>query len=304
MSGIAALIVNYNGGKALLDTLASLPGAGVPIKSVVLVDNASTDGSAARAAGRFPGITLLETRDDYSFAAANNLGLNYLSGNRPPKAVLFLNNDVILKPGSVKRLFEALLRDDTLGAVSPIIYDTRGRLWYAGGKVDWREAGGRLYGQGMTDRPVYHRPARVDFATLCVLLVRWNALVAVGPLDETYHFYDEDLELCLRLGKAGFGIGYMPVAEAVHLVGHSTAERGPEFIYHNMARNRLMTMRRYGLPGRWMIFVPYFGAMMAYKAVKFTLRGQPKTAAAIFSGIMRGLRDRPVPHGAISGEKH
>jgi GT2 family glycosyltransferase len=168
--------------------------------------------------------------------------------------------------------------------------------------VDWKEAGGRLKGFGRPDDQEYHHPDRVAFATLCVLLTRWSALEKTGLLDETYHFYDEDLDFCLRLGEAGYGIAYEPSASAVHMVGYSTALRGPSFVYFNMARNRLMTMRKYGTTGRWLRFLPYFSAMMSWKAIRFLFRGETAAARAIVSGIARGVRDRPLPVPTLAPE--
>jgi N-acetylglucosaminyl-diphospho-decaprenol L-rhamnosyltransferase len=295
MSRPATLVVNYNGGEILLKALAALAGAGVSPAEAVVVDNASTDGSGTEAARRFPGLTLLDTGNDSSFAAANNLGLRHLARRGAPESVLFLNNDAFLEAGAATTLSAALDRDPSLGAAAPFITGTDGRVWYAGGDVIWREAGGWLFGHGRPGSPSDRIAARVDFATLCVLLVRWSALATVGLLDETYRFYDEDLDLCLRLRRAGLGIAYEPASGAVHVSGHSTGLRGDSFKYGNMARNRLLTMRKHGTPARWVAFVPWFGLMMAWKSLRFTLRGKPGVAAAIAGGIGRGLVDPFIP---------
>ncbi len=301
MPSLAALMVNYNGGDVLLESLASLPAAGVALKDTVLVDNASTDGSHRAANVRFQDLTSVETDKEMSFAGANNLGLRRLAGAGAPEFVLFVNNDAALRPGCAATLREVLDRDRSLGAAAPLILDAGGKVWYAGGDIDWREAGGRLFGQGREDGPEYRRPALVAFATLCVLLVRWEALEKVGLLDESYFFYDEDLDLCLRLANAGYGIAYEPAATAVHRSGYSTAPRGPEFIYRHMARNRLLTMRRHGTPVRWLGFAPRFAAMMAWKAARFLFSARPQAARAIAAGLKEGLTDPLLPIPSLAG---
>jgi hypothetical protein len=301
MERVGALVVNYNGEAVLPRCLGALLAEGLAPRGIVVVDNGSTDGSHRRAAEQVPGIVLAETPGQVSFAAANNLGIRRLAETGPPDLVLFVNNDAFLSPGCLARLAAALADDPALGAATPRLVSPGGEIWYGGGEVAWREGGAVFPGRGEAAGPRARRGGRVTAATLCVLLVRWTALERTGLLDESYFFYDEDVEFCLRLTEAGFGLGYVPEAEAVHVGGYSTSSRGEAFVYRNMARNRIVTMRRHGTLPRWLLFLPWFAAMMAWKSLRFTLAGRPGTAAAIAGGLREGLTAPLLPVPTLGG---
>jgi GT2 family glycosyltransferase len=215
------------------------------------VDNASGDGSADAVRQAFPWARVLEPGANLGFSAANNLGL------RESRAahVLVLNSDAEVKPGAVGVMLALLASRPDVGIVGPRTLYPDGRVQVSTGPrptplSEWRQ--GRLV-RGVRDRRSWalreadarhareHEP---DWVSASCLLARRGALEAVGGFDEAYFLYQEDVDLCLRVRRAGWRILFTPRAEVVHLLGRSMAEAGarPRIEYH---RSHLRFYRRH-----------------------------------------------------------
>ena len=135
---IAAVVVNWNGGASNVACLAVLQGAA--LERIVFVDNASSDGSLALVRESFPGIEFIENEANLGFGEASNRGAARAS-ELGCDALLFVNNDVLLRPNELAKLAAELERDPELGFVGPRVIDARDptRIWAAGGKLSWRQ---------------------------------------------------------------------------------------------------------------------------------------------------------------------
>ncbi|UVS82403.1 glycosyltransferase [Actinokineospora sp. UTMC 2448] len=229
MRPVAVVIVTYNSAEVIADCLASLPAAldGVDAR-VVVVDNASTDGTAEVAAAADPAAKIVHRADNDGFGAGVNAGIGHADGCD----VLVLNADVRLAPGSVAVLQRALR---PAGIAVPKLTDEEGRVQHSlrraptslrtlgeavlGGT---RAGRWRLLGETVTHPRAYERAGEHDWATGAAWLVSRECLDAVGPLEERFLLYSEETDFMLRAGRAGFATRYEPAATAVHLGGEST----------------------------------------------------------------------------------
>ncbi len=196
---VAIVIPNLNGESVLPGTLAALKlAAGSLIHAVVLVDNASTDASVARVEAQFPEVRIIRHSENLGFAAACNAGGKALDSRH----VLLLNSDVTMPPGSLEALVHEFDSAPRLGALSPLTH------W-----PDGREQGPPM--------PPWHRRrdgrVRLSWLPGTCLLLRREALDAVGWLDEDFFFYNEDLDLSWRLRRAGW---QLDCATWVHVYHH------------------------------------------------------------------------------------
>lgn len=289
---ILVLIVNWNGREDTLACLESLNATEGEVGRMVVVDNGSTDGSVEAINRHFPQVTVIENQRNLGFGVANNMGMRlFLQETRYPHLFL-LNNDTLVAPNALKILTSAL-SEDGVGAVVPKIYYADGqRLWYAGGSIDWKQGSATHCGFGRRDEERFNRRGEVTFATGCALLLKREALDKVGLFDKRYFMFGEDVDLSIRLAKAGYRILYLPEAVVWHKVGGSVARKGEGFIYYHMTRNRLLTMSKHARWGEWLPFLLYFPLLWGWKALTFLIRGRPRVAWAMICGAVDFLRGR------------
>lgn len=229
MTRLAIVIVSYNTRGDLCDCLRSLHDAPPTVNHrIVVVDNASTDGSTAAVRDAWPAVELIEMGRNAGFAAANNAGIRATSGD----LVLLLNSDTLVPPGSLDRLIARL--DDDTGAVAagPRLVGADGALELSFGRMmsPWNEARQKFLVRALAGGPGWlrRRIARLaegehhpDWASGACLLVRRAAGDVAGWLDERYFLYAEDVDFCAALRAAGGRILYTPEAEVIHRRGRS-----------------------------------------------------------------------------------
>jgi len=248
---LAVVVVSYNTRPDLLRCLAALgPTATLPLE-VVVVDNASHDGSAGAARAAFPDVRVIENTTNLGFARANNIGLRETSA----AYVLILNSDAELRPGCLEALCGLLDRRPELGAVGPRTLGGDGRIQLSFGPAltplaEWRQrrlVTGLRAGAPWALRQVEHMAAREhepDWLSASCLLARRTALDGVGGFDEGFFLYEEDVDLCVRLRRAGWRLLFTPAAEVVHQLGRSM-ETAPALARLEYDRSHLRYYRKH-----------------------------------------------------------
>ena len=231
---VSALIVSYNVKELLLQCLDALyANTDVPLE-VVVVDNASADGSADAVAEHFPDVKLVRSAKNHGFGRANNVGLELCSG----RFVLLLNPDVTVDPGCVGRLADFLLTRQDAGAVGPMLRFPDGNLDPDGRRAFpvpsnllYRTVGlSKLFPRHPTfgRHNMGHVPDtdvhEMDAGTAACLMLRKTAIDRIGFFDPRYFMFGEDLDLCYRLKLGGWKIFYTPAASAVHHKGAAVSQ--------------------------------------------------------------------------------
>ena len=223
---VEAVVVNYNAAGHLAGCIASLHANGV--ERVVVVDNASTDGS--RAAAEDAGAEWLPAGANLGYGRAANLGAARLGA----PYLLVANPDLVVSDGAVAALAARLDAEPDLGIVGPRILNLDGSLYPSARRFpDMVDAIGHgLLGAINPDNRFTARyrmlgwdhaeAARVDWVGGPLLVVRREAWQQVGGFDPAYFMYMEDVDLCWRVGRAGWGVGYEPAAVVTHVQGASS----------------------------------------------------------------------------------
>ena len=238
---VSALVVSYNSKELLLQSLHSFfTSADVPVEAVV-VDNDSSDGSAAAVTDEFPQATVLVEPKNIGYGRAANLGLERCQG----RFVLLLSTDVTLEPGSLGRLADFLLTRPDAGAVGPRVLLPDGRLdpdcrrsFPIPSTMFYQTVGlsklfpksprfGRHNMGHVPDTDVHE----MDAGTGACLMLRMATLERVGFFDPRYFMFGEDLDLCYRLKLGGWKVFYLPTASASHHVTPDSAERERQLSY-------------------------------------------------------------------------
>jgi GT2 family glycosyltransferase len=228
---LSIVIVNYNAREHLENCLQSL-GASPPAipHEIVVVDNASTDGSVAAVRARWPGAIVIEQRTNSGFAAGNNAGIRAGTGT----LVLLLNNDTLVPPGAIDRLVDRLTAHPEAGVAGPRLIDAQGVAELSFGpmispfaelrqKIVMSLHAGRVAPVSAWVERTTRRERYVDWVSGACLLVRRGAAEQAGLLDERYFLYTEDVDFCAAIRRQGQRVLFTPAAEIVHLRGRSRA---------------------------------------------------------------------------------
>ena len=211
-----------------------------PDVEVVVVDNASRDGTPERLGQAVEGVRLVANADNVGFARAANQGAELAGG----ELVVFLNNDAIVHDGWLAPLVEAVDRDARVAAAGPRLLNLDGSLQEAGALVA-RDGSTWSYGYGDDpDRPEYRCPRVVDYAAGACLLVRRAALLECGGFADAYSpAYYEDVDLCFALAARDLRTVYEPRS----LVTHARHGSGDAAQAHALSRrNRVTFLERWG----------------------------------------------------------
>ncbi len=232
---ISIIIVNWNTRELLRKCLESVEATLPQLSSeVIVVDNASTDASAAMLRELFPSVRLIENSENRGFGAANNQGLRIMRG----RYALLLNSDALLTANAVVELFTYL-------EGHPDVAMACGQLLNADGSMQNSIAAFPTLLTLMTNTSLLEylfprrfpskrhpspAPAEIDSAVGACLFVRKSAIDAVGMFDERYFFFFEETDWAYRMRRAGWKVVHVPTAFIYHFQGQSIGRNLPSRI--------------------------------------------------------------------------
>lgn len=198
--------------------------------AVVVVDNASSDGSQEMVREKYPQVRLIENTGNVGFSRANNQAYEAVES----EFFLLLNPDTVVRGDAMKRMTDFLRDNPKAGAVGPLVLNDDGSLQYSWAKFPtvWSEAMGRLDRSidGLAQAPITAdevralEPFPTGWVGGCAMMVRREAARQTGLMDESLFMYCEETDWCLRLDRAGWGIWVEPRAEIVHYGGKSSEQ--------------------------------------------------------------------------------
>jgi N-acetylglucosaminyl-diphospho-decaprenol L-rhamnosyltransferase len=248
---VSAVVVTYNARDHVAPTLDALSAARVEL---IVVDNASTDGTPELVRERYPSARLIELRENVGFGGANNVGMEAASG----RWFLLVNSDATPARDAVERLVAFGEANPRLGIAGPRLVGTDGRVQKSvrGFPTLWRLATeyfflrklaprsrflNAFYGAGFD----YRTPREAEFLMGAVLLVRREALDEVGGFDPAFFMFSEEVDLCYRMRRAGWNVMFTPDAEFVHLGGASTKPAWNR-MFREQVRGHLRFLAKHG----------------------------------------------------------
>lgn len=288
---ITAVVLNF---RRAADTIACVESIrrDAPGTGVIVVDNASGDGSADRIASALPGIVLIASPDNGGYAAGNNMGIRRALRDGAD-AVLVLNNDLILDPGCVAALTDALVRNPAWGIAAPLSL-----LAGAGDVVDF------FTGEVLLDHAALHatgrdeprdgrftRPAETGYVTGSAMLIRREVFERTGLLDERYFLVWEDVDYSLRVRNAGYVLGVDPAAIVRHARSASFGDEASPLQRYFFVRNPYLLLRTHlRPPRRWAA-----EARATRRYLAWARTGNPAVRRAITLGMRHGLLGRFGP---------
>jgi hypothetical protein len=257
LNGISAIVVSYNTRSMTLDCLRCLSDQLREIPSEILVvDNASSDGSAAAIRQSFPGVKIIENSENRGFGAANNQGMRAAGG----EFFLLLNSDAFPEPGAVAALLTCMNQYPDAGVVGPRLLNAdrstqRSCFRFPSPLRAWLENLwiSRLvpstWAWGDWRRWPHDQERQVDFVIGACMLVRRRVFEETGGFDESFFMYAEEADWQKRIQQAGWRIRFTPAAQVVHVGGASGAAEPARINRHFFDSLDQYELKHHGLVG-------------------------------------------------------
>lgn len=284
---VRIITINWNAYEDTARLLNRLRGLAYPAFDVVVVDNASTDGSREQLSAEFPEATVLPMLTNAGFGAANNAALRQAISDEIPWAWL-LNNDALPDPDALSALVTAGQTAPQIGAVGGVVFDESppGRIQAWGGGIIYPWLGAVRLGTA-ANQPL-------EFITGACLLLNTTALREMGMFDERFFLYWEDADLCFRLRKAGWRLA---VADSAHIWhrGSATTGRNPRLRSFHSARSLVLFLNTHERVPRLTSFTA-----TAFQSLLKLLRGNVPAAAGFWHGWRAGLGASRLPNPSAS----
>lgn len=253
---LSILIVNWNTRELLLACLRSLAEARPALAvEILVVDNASGDGSAEAVASEFPDVRLFRNEANVGFAGANNQALAASRG----RLALLLNPDTLVAPGQLEPMVAYMDAQPDVGILGPrLVYEDGS---YQISALRFTQPWDMYYELARFPRllqpPAQRSPRRlipldpveatpVEYVMGAALLIRRRVVEAIGPMDEAYFMYAEEVDWCFRTRAAGWDVRYFPGATVTHLEGRSTRQVPDRMLAYRFASTLRFMRLHYG----------------------------------------------------------
>ena len=286
---VVVIVLNWCREDLTRKCLQSLEASSFRPAETLLVDNGSEDGSGERLHREFPDVSFIQTGSNLGYAGGNNRGIEWALA-KDAEYILVLNNDTEMDTECLGLLTDTLRTGHRIGGVAPRVmyHSDPERVWYGGGYFS-RMRGLGVHRAGDAVPAPVGDPEEVTFISGCCCLLDAAALRDIGFFDESFFAYVEDVDLSLRLMRAGYRLMYDPRASVLHHTERADVPPTP-FQIRQRDRNRRRLMRKhFGTIAR-MPFGFWFFITRALLLARFAVTGDRPRARAILSGMFGKIR--------------
>jgi GT2 family glycosyltransferase len=245
-----------------------------------VVDNASTDGSAAMVKSKFPQVRLIENKENVGFGRAQNQAIKTAEG----RYVMMLNPDAYFpEPGALAAMIKYLDENQDIAAAGPRIMNPNGSLQFSARKYPTIGAGmfrhtilGRLFPKNryvknyiMSDWK-HDQVREVDWLSGAALMLRKKTVDDIGLLDEGFYMYCEDVDWCYRAGEKGWKKVYFPEAVVIHRIG-AASDKAPVRMIYQFHKSMFRFFMKHYARGLNILLIPLVLAGLMVRAFGFIL---------------------------------
>jgi GT2 family glycosyltransferase len=298
---ISVIIVNYNGKNFLSDCLISIFRQTYFPFEVIMVDNASDDGSVEYVQQNFPEVKIATQSTNRGFAGGTNAGILRAAG----EFILTLNNDTIIASNFIDELAKTMMSDPSVGMCASKMIFPNGKINSTAICIS-RSGAAWDRGMGEPDNGQYDMQEEVFGACAGAALYRFSMLEEIGLFDEDFFLYMEDVDLAFRARLSGWKCIYVPTARVIHVHG-GTSKTGSDLSVYFGNRNLLWYVVK-NFPGRTLlIFIPWIIgrniAVIPYYFLKNKGRAIFKAKVDSLKGLPRIIKKRQSVKQTISDRK-
>lgn len=288
---VFVIALNWNGKDDTIECVASLKRLNYPNYEIVVVDNASTDGSVSALRAQYPDITIIENGQNLGYAEGFNTGLRYAYDNGADYFFI-LNNDTVIDSEALIELVRVAQEDEKIGFVSGKVYwHTKPDTFQTVGRYNHSMILAGLHvGSGEVDHGQYDEAQDYDFIDDIFLLVRREVYETVGGYDPNFFLYYEETDWCARVRRAGFRIVYAPAAKIWHkgFIGNENITFSPKRIFY-LQRNQIPFMWRNASREQFAIYLRHLLSKLPRRTAGSVKRGQFAEMFAYLKGTGSGM---------------
>lgn len=288
-SRVLISILNWNGGRATLDAIRSIYESDYHNFSILVIDNASVDGSIELVENEFPLVHVLRNTSNFGFAGGQNQGIRFAKTNGY-ELIWILNNDTRVAPDTLGLLVTEVDTHENVGMVSPVIIDEgTERIQFCGCSVDFDEFK-FVHFDSLEDAKESQVISPENFCIWgTAILSKTSVINDIDGFDEKYFAYYEDLDLSLRVIRSGYLNKIVPQATVYHAGINDPDQRPPHYVYFN-TRNRFIFWNDH-LPNKFYLkfYREYLAGALIY-ASTWQEKGDQERMQVTLLAIWHGIR--------------
>jgi GT2 family glycosyltransferase len=261
---IGIVTVLYKSETVLDDFFGTLNQQSYDNFALYVIDNNSPDKSLELSKNLsrsvFFGTKFIENDDNYGIAKGNNQGIEAALADNCDY-ILLANNDIVLKPDTIEKLYFGLKKNNADMVVPKIYYHNTNKIWAAGGKFIRIIGSAKQRGQRKEDKGQYDRDCRTDYAPTCFMLLNRNIFLDVGLMDERYFVYYDDTDFLYRALLKRKVLFYIYHSIVNHKVSISTGNNS-DFFFHYVFYNRVYFIKKHF--GKYFYFIYFVNIIYHY----------------------------------------
>jgi GT2 family glycosyltransferase len=297
---VAVVVLNWNGTEDTLGCLGSLARLNYPRCEIIVVDNGSQRSPRVRVAEQFPSVTYIETGLNLGYAGGNNVGIRHaLAAGHD--YVFVLNNDTEVESELLRHAVGVAESDPRIAVVGVkiISWDDRTRVWVAYGRLTYRQGLVHLVGYLKPDNGAFDEQSDVPWVPGTAMLLRRRALEAIGPFDDGYFAYHEDVDWCTQAHEQGWRVVFAPGppgARVVHKGHRSSGGKGYVTPRQYLAgRNMVRFVLKHARWYQCLQFLLFQVTTLPLQYLRRCLTGEQRGVVLKVRGMLDALRGRPLP---------
>jgi GT2 family glycosyltransferase len=292
---VIVIVLSWNGKHNTIECINSLTRLNYSNYEIIVVDNASMDGSQKLLKKTYPGITLIENKQNLGFGEGLNVGIR-LGFLRHPDYFLCLNNDVVVDKNILIELVKVGDLSRKIGGLCPLEFDYNNpnRIVCAGGII--RFVKGKLYGFGEFDKGQFKLATTTGLLSGPAMMLNAHALSNLGLFDKSYFYGPEDQDMALRLIRNGYIIAFVPFAKLWHKRRGATNGKITPLNEYFRIRNYLLFIKKNANNFELFFAILYFGFYyFPFALVKNICSGKSQNIRAVMNGVIWHLNRNMVP---------
>ncbi len=252
---VCLIILNWNGLDDTIECIESCFKLTYSNFYILLVDNASSDGSESILRERYPDINFIQTGENLGFAGGNNVGIKFALEN-DADYVWLLNNDTVVDSEALSELVKVAEKSESNAIVGSKIYfyNEPKKIWFAGGIWRKNKLFASHFGDGEVDVGQYDKICEVDYITGCSLLVKSTVIKEIGMMNEKYFMYWEDVDWGATVHKKGWKNIHVPTSFVWHKISSSMKKQSHKQVYY-FIRGSLLFFQKYAPERLPLVFI-------------------------------------------------
>lgn len=245
---IFAVMLNWNEFHHTVPCIDSLKKSRAPITKILVLDQASEDGSGEKLSRLYKDDSQVEVilnDKNYGFSGGMNIGIQKAM-DLGADYVFILNNDTIVDDDCLMNLYNSITSNSSAAVAGPAImyHSNPEKLWQAGGYFNKLKMGVTVPDKGKKYSEINHNTIEVSFLTGCALLVPRKTFQIVGFFDTSLFFYGDDVDYGLRIKKSGLKMLFVPTAKVWHKIDDITVDRTTPYVLYHLARSTVIVLRK------------------------------------------------------------